>query len=1044
MEEALMTSEGQYAGSQPAEATSGDSSPDGFPPDTEGHRVSGRASAPSSADSFPNSYAPPPHHTPNGGSPFVVPTVASFGQGQESRGTSYGSARVPQPEESDALPQRNSASPYGAVTPGDATGDPAWAPLAARPTDPPAQFAGSSDPLPQRNPSPVDPAGPLDGFDGFAAGTPGRGTPPPAPEPETPTGRPPGLSAFGDQRVRVPGASLTGLPDAPPPARMPSGGFPVRSETPADGSGFPLRGGGNGTFPTRGSSGGFPLRGAAGSEPEAAGQPGGDLPIRSQQSPYSADPDGASGSFNAFAQPPADEVPPHPYGRPAAEPFGDPFGRAPGEPPAGQSGDSSQGGLPDPFGRTPGEPFGAAPGQPTSGSASVYGSARPASAGPAFDAPQPPFPADQSAPPPFPGGQGDQQQFDVQSQFGNQPPFDAQPHGDAQPPFGGQTPFGAQPPFGAPPQFGGDQPQFGSDQQGQSPFGEQPAFGSAQPRQSPFGAAPIPGQSSPQGEGFAPGEADDEHAQFRRPDYPQRVPGAALGTGGEPRGSAVPQPRDPAEMPPAAAHSAPPMQASGAPAQPGPAVGSARPVTASASVPTTNRAQVDATEIPPPATAPQARVYGRPASAEPEGHLAGDNDSHEPPSGAPAALAPPAPQYGSPFGARPDEDGGSPLGAHGDSPFEPHQDGSPYGNHPDSPFGNHPDSPFGTPDDQQRPPFGARPGDNSGSPFGQGPEENGGSPYGQRPDENGGSPFGQRPDDGSPSGQREGSPFGQHEDSPFGQRPEEHTGSPFDNQPGPFGARPDGAGPFGARPGEGSTPYGQKPGDHDAQGDQPGVAPQSPARATARASASARVAPPGPQQAGPPHSEFVDRAPEFSELTTDIAHRGPDAAYVPAPALPAMPPGLEGGFTPPGSPVNRATVTPPGPEDTTSWPGPEQDGFEQFKAEPEPPKKPETPHVRMFPILIAVVAGAALLLAIVFGIVFLAAGGKDEPQSIKQGECVKQEGTNAVKVDCGDAASFQVVSIVDDKSKCDDPKQPVVVTKSDDGKSQVLCLKPKA
>ena len=81
-----MTSEGQYAGSQPAEATSGGPKSDGFPPDSDGQRVSGRASAQPPADGFPNSYAPPPQATPNGGSPFVVPAVPTFGQGPDAPG----------------------------------------------------------------------------------------------------------------------------------------------------------------------------------------------------------------------------------------------------------------------------------------------------------------------------------------------------------------------------------------------------------------------------------------------------------------------------------------------------------------------------------------------------------------------------------------------------------------------------------------------------------------------------------------------------------------------------------------------------------------------------------------------------------------------------------------------------------------------------------------------------------------------------------------------------------------------------------------------
>src|SRR6185295_2488441 len=146
-----MTSEGQYAGS-PAEAPSGGPTSDDFPPDADGRRAAGRASAPPPADGFPSSYAPPPPATPNGGSPFVVPAVRTFGSGSDvarpatPSGTSYGSARVPQPEgENGSLPQRG-ASPYGSVSPGAAASSyGAAAPSAASsPFAPPAP-AGSSD-----------------------------------------------------------------------------------------------------------------------------------------------------------------------------------------------------------------------------------------------------------------------------------------------------------------------------------------------------------------------------------------------------------------------------------------------------------------------------------------------------------------------------------------------------------------------------------------------------------------------------------------------------------------------------------------------------------------------------------------------------------------------------------------------------------------------------------------------------------------------------------------------------------------------------------
>ncbi|HET9517441.1 MAG TPA: hypothetical protein VFO77_06945, partial [Actinoplanes sp.] len=78
----------------------------------------------------------------------------------------------------------------------------------------------------------------------LASGAPAQ---PSAREPGIDTGsRPAGISAFGDQRVRVPGATLAGLPDAPPeivsqfspgalPTRQTANGLPVRGSATAGG-----------------------------------------------------------------------------------------------------------------------------------------------------------------------------------------------------------------------------------------------------------------------------------------------------------------------------------------------------------------------------------------------------------------------------------------------------------------------------------------------------------------------------------------------------------------------------------------------------------------------------------------------------------------------------------------------------------------------------------------------------------------------------------------------------------------------------------------
>jgi hypothetical protein len=213
------------------------------------------------------------------------------------------------------------------------------------------------------------------------------------------------------------------------------------------------------------------------------------------------------------------------------------------------------------------------------------------------------------------------------------------------------------------------------------------------------------------------------------------------------------------------------------------------------------------------------------------------------------------------------------------------------------------------------------------------------------------------------------------------------------------------------------------------------------------------VAPPGtpPASPGRPFGEPVtggrgNASDQYAEFTTDIAGRG-GQTYVPAPALPSFPQGgqpeSERGAT------SRATVTPPTPEETTSWPGIEagQGRFDQFKPGAPAPAKPEaTPHVRLLPILIAVVIGAGLLVGLAFGVVYLISGGNggggNAGMSVNTGDCVKRSGTTAVKAACTDAETFQVVSIVDDKSKCADPQQPYVLNPTSDGKNQVLCLKP--
>jgi hypothetical protein len=217
---------------------------------------------------------------------------------------------------------------------------------------------------------------------------------------------------------------------------------------------------------------------------------------------------------------------------------------------------------------------------------------------------------------------------------------------------------------------------------------------------------------------------------------------------------------------------------------------------------------------------------------------------------------------------------------------------------------------------------------------------------------------------------------------------------------------------------------------------------------------------------------------QYSENTTDVSGRGQGAEqpYVPAPALPSMhaAPPLENGFPAaqapestqpfgkrprmggvfPG-PASRATVTPPGPDQTASWPSqPEPDArgrLDSFKpdapeAVPTEVTKPETPHVRMLPVILGVILGAGLLVGLTLGVTWLIARGSHEDGSgfsVSAGDCVKRNGNEAVTANCGDAGSFEVTAIVNTKEECPDPNQPYVVNPTDNGRTQVLCLKPR-
>ncbi len=831
--------------------------------------------------------------------------------------------------------------------------------------------------------------------------------------------RPPGLSAFGDQRVRVPGATLTGLPDGPP-AGSDSGAFPARGgdesgRLPArnsDESGrLPARGHDSGHLPGRGDdssrggseSGGFPTRGGSGN---------GSFPVRGARNGDNvARDDAESGAFS---------------GRSAIENGTFASRTDPDDALFANRGNADGGAR--------GDAFPARDGAFSARLAAENGS--PPSRGGAFP----------------PGGDPSRDDVDSEGFPGGDRP-DSNPFRDGS--FRREDPDGGFAGLRSAADGDGDRgpgrpvPGQPDDLPARHGFGNRPDEDGRQPSGGPGGhgyAQRIPGAS------FASaGPPDGGRPDGSASGYAQRVPGASFGSAGspvaaEPRSAAaVPQPRDPAERPESGE---PPAAA----VRPAPARGSARPVSASASVPVASRLTPPSDEEvpPPPPASAQSRVYGRPVPpADEDASPSPYQGEEQPVSGAFGA----APAVG-PRGAAPTS------GSYGQSPENPYArpaDGA-YGQPSASPFTPQSDGTYGRPPEGL---FGARPSSEA-------------SPFGDSADGSQDDPFGRR----TPNDERAG----------FGTAPS--SGTP-DAAPtsGAFGAAPT-SGAFGAAPTSGDG--------------QPG-----------RASASARVTPPPPGQPFAPASPATGQSPEpgnaaqFTEFTTDIAGRGrpgsvpgnpaarttpPDQysenttdvsgrghgseqPYVPAPALPSMhaTPPLENGFPAadapdatqpfgerprmggvfPG-PASRATVTPPGPDQTASWPHrPEaeadQSRFDSFKADapeklPTDVAKPETPHVRMLPVILGVILGACLIVGLTLGVTWLIARGSHDGGSgfaVRTGDCVKRNGDEAVTAKCGDAGSFEVTAIVDTKEQCPDRNQPYVVNPTDTGRSQVLCLKPR-
>ncbi|MEV4753853.1 hypothetical protein AB0J86_01870 [Micromonospora sp. NPDC049559] len=274
--------------------------------------------------------------------------------------------------------------------------------------------------------------------------------------------------------------------------------------------------------------------------------------------------------------------------------------------------------------------------------------------------------------------------------------------------------------------------------------------------------------------------------------------------------------------------------------------------------------------------------------------------------------------------------------------------------------------------------------------------------------------------------------------------------------PGGFGEPPSPPGGFGdpgATPGGG---YGQPGGGPAPFGDRFPQAGAAAARATPPAAPPAF---PGQPPVGSPFNGTG--APPFPDLPDQ--NRPVNGTHLGGPARANVPGRFD---APPGAPAAGldhtalAPAVPPGgapgypPAGPPQWGQPaeaDQGRFDAFKpdgdAATEPKTEaPPTPKVRNGRVLLAVLAGAVLLLVIPLGTLWLLGkfgGGSDKGFNPEVGACVRQEGAKPAPANCSDAGAFKVVSKVSDKEKCADPAQPHIVVPNGGDKS-VLCLQPAA
>jgi hypothetical protein len=224
---------------------------------------------------------------------------------------------------------------------------------------------------------------------------------------------------------------------------------------------------------------------------------------------------------------------------------------------------------------------------------------------------------------------------------------------------------------------------------------------------------------------------------------------------------------------------------------------------------------------------------------------------------------------------------------------------------------------------------------------------------------------------------------------------------------------------------------------------QPGVygAPAQPAvyGGPAQPAAYGSAAQPAPEPFSAAAQPPTPAQPPASPAPTGRAAGMPAYSDLLGPAqMPPAAPAASGQWGAPGQGPGGQPAGPVSAQRPPQAPAePEQNRFDKFSAEPEPPASSRGGTAK---VLVMVIAACVLLIGVAFGVLFAVnklLGGSDPELAV--GQCVQRDGNTAVVIDCGSAGagSFKITKKVSDQKDCPNPQNDALTQGSD-----IFCLEP--